>query len=108
MDLGREGEAAVEVVLVHPVQQAADPERARPVVCCSCVVPLCGRRVLGRPVVVVGRRIGPAERVRRRHGRGGVGALVGVGREDETLTNDESNESMMSSLVRRRRRRGRE
>jgi len=90
--LGREGEAAVEVVLVHPVQQAADPERARPVVCCSCVVPLCGRRVLGRPVVVVGRRIGPAERVRRSHGRGGVGALVGggarVGREDETLTND--------------------
>ena len=108
MDLRREGEAAVEVVLVHPVQQAADPERARPVVCCSCVVLLCGRRMLGRPVVVVGLRVSPAERVRRRHGRGGVGALVGVGREDETLTNDESNESMMSSLVRRRRRRGRE
>lgn len=98
MDLGRAGEAAVEVVLVHPVQQAADPERARPFFwgSCSCVVPLCGRRVVGRPVVVVGRRIGPAERVRRRHGRGGVGGGgVRVGREGETLT-DESNQSMMS------------
>jgi hypothetical protein len=66
--LGHSREAAVEVVLVHPGQQAADIEGAWLVGCRG----LLRRRRLGqrqrRAVVVVGWRIGPGQSRRRRHG----------------------------------------